>query len=451
MPDGVGIRNYIYTGIFDRFNTESILLHNFKSNSITDFGLQKSFNLKQLIRYKESFKEKFYRELIHLVRLKYNAELKSNPTILSNYMPKKVSFKLKLFYAIIEFKSYFHKSQNRILALETKYEKVIRRSKVYQYYYDNFKELQPNVLFCTHQRAVIAAPIFAAAKDAGIKTVTAIYSWDNLPKARLALRADEYLVWSPYMKAEFKSFYPEIKDHQIKILGTPQFQFHYDSSYLWTKQQLANYYGLDLKKKWLCFSGDDKTTSPFDPEYLQDIAEEIKISGLATEWQILLRPVPVEGFDKYQKVIDKFPEIIKKTGADWVLSSNWSDAYPKVTDLNILSSLCKHANAVINVGSTMALDFGMHHKPAIYLNYEVKPNLHWSVKRVYKFQHFRSMKELKPVVWLNSKKDLPGILNNLDKHHGRTKEDMMKWCERIIPDKLRITSSCLINQHLVNS
>ena len=451
MPDGVGIRNYIYSSDFDKFDVDIKILHNFNPNTINDFSLHESIKLEQLKTYEESFQEKFYRELIHLVRLKYNAKIKTNSSILSNYMPKKNALKLKLFYAIVEFCSKFYISQGQIQNLEIQYQKAIRSSKVYQYYFNYFKEHQPTKLFCTHQRAVIAAPIFAAAKDAGIKTLTAIYSWDNLPKARLALRADEYLVWSPYMKDELTTYYPEIKDQQIKILGTPQFQFHYDDSYLWTKEKLAEFYDLDLNKKWLCFSGDDKTTSPFDPEYLQDIAEEIYSSGLATEWQILLRPVPVEGFDKYQEIIDRYPKIIKKTGADWVMSSNWSDVYPKETDLNILSSLCEHANAVINVGSTMALDFGMHHKPAIYLNYEVKPNSNWSIKRVYKFQHFRSMGELTPVIWLNDKKDLPEIIMNLGKYHQQTKEDMQTWCERIIPKELRVSSSHLINQYLINN
>jgi len=450
MPDGVGIRNYIYTDVFKGFKKSVTLLHSFKSKTVEKLGVSENFKVEKLITYQENPKEKFLRELIHLVRLKYNTKLRNNTSILSNYMPKKTTLKLRIFYFTVEFISKFYNSTKQIEKLENKYNKAIRQSKVYSFYINYFKSNTFSIIFCTHQRAVIAAPIFAAAKDAGVKTITAIYSWDNLPKARLALRADQYLVWSPYMKDELKTYYPKIKDKQIEILGTPQFQFHYDDSYIWTKEKFAEFYGLDLNKKWLCFSGDDKTTSPFDPEYLQDIAEKIINSSLATEWQILLRPVPVEGFDKYQNIIDQFPEIIKKTGADWEMSSHWSDVYPKKTDLNILTSLCEHADAVINVGSTMALDFGMHYKPAIYINYDVKPNTYWSVKRIYKFQHFRTMDDLNPVIWLNSPSKLVDVLKNLEQHHKQTQADMKAWCETIIPENLRTKSSQLIYKKLTH-
>jgi hypothetical protein len=39
-------------------------------------------------------------------------------------------------------------------------------------------------------------PICIAAKELNIPVITAIYSWDNLPKARLAVQADKYIVWS---------------------------------------------------------------------------------------------------------------------------------------------------------------------------------------------------------------------------------------------------------------
>ncbi|SDH03503.1 hypothetical protein SAMN04488027_11811 [Psychroflexus sediminis] len=448
MPDGVGIKNYIYANVFNDLDKSVTLLHKFKTETLKDFEIDDQIKFQHLRNYKETFFEKYYREKIHLSRLKYNASLKSNSSILSNYMPKKNKLSHKLFYSIVEISTRKNISKNHIHWLEKRYEKLLRKSRVYKEYYHFFKKHESSKLFCTHQRAIIAAPIFAAAKDAGIETITAIYSWDNLPKARLALRADKYIVWSPYMKNELKAYYPEIKNHQIKVFGTPQFEFHYDKSLLWTREKLAAYYHLDMNKKWLCFSGDDKTTSPFDQHYLKDIAKILSENELVNQWQILLRPVPVEGFDKYQEVIDQYPHLIKKTGAAWKLSSEWSDAYPKKEDLSVLSSLCEHADAVINVGSTMALDFGMHQKPAIYINYEAKENSYWSIKRIYKFQHFRSMENIEPVVWLDSPEQIIEILNNLDNYKQRTKKDMELWCEKIIPFNLRLESSQLIENEL---
>jgi NADPH-dependent 7-cyano-7-deazaguanine reductase QueF-like protein len=450
MPDGVGIRNYLYADVFKGKKQSPTILHNFKEDTVQKLEISKEFKAEKLIDYKETPKEKFFRELIHLTRLQYNAKLKQNSSILSNYRPKKNSFKLKLFYLTVETLAKAYNSLNQIEKLENKYNKAIRHSKVYKLYFNYFKTNTFNTIFCTHQRAVIAAPIFAAAKDAGLKTITAIYSWDNLPKARLALKADEYIVWSPYMKKELKTYYPDIQNHQIKILGTPQFQFHYDKSLLWSKEKFANYYQLDLNKKWICFSGDDKTTSPYDQDYLEDIAHQLSQSGLNREWQVLLRPVPVEGFEKYQPIIDKYPDIIKKTGAVWEMSSHWSDVYPHKKDLNVLSSLCEYAEGVINVGSTMGLDFGMHNKPAIYINYDTQENSNWTTKRIYQFQHFKTMKDLNPVIWLNSPDELPDILTKLQLHYKQTQQDMKSWCDKIIPENLRQNSSQLIRKALIS-
>ena len=102
----------------------------------------------------------------------------------------------------------------------------------------------PEKLFCSHQRGVQCAPVFAAAKDLGIETITVIYSWDNLPKARMALQADKYLVWSDCMKEELKLYYPEIASNQIFITGTPQFECYQHSENIIPKEAFYNQYDL---------------------------------------------------------------------------------------------------------------------------------------------------------------------------------------------------------------
>jgi len=448
VPDGVGVKNYIYSNAIKSNNYDVTILHSFDKKSVNELKKDYNYSFIKLIDYKETLLEKFYREAIHLSRLIYNSKLENNETIKVNFKSKGKGLAGILFYKLIILFAKKQNSYQKILKLEQKYQLALRKSEVYRFYLKEFKEKNPKKIFCTHQRAVIAPPIFAAAKDVGIQTTTAIYSWDNLPKARLALRADEYIVWSPQMARDIKAFYKEIKDSQIKILGTPQFQFHKDKNYLWPKDKFAEIYDLDINKKWLCFSGDDKTTSPYDPKYLKDIAEELSSSALKSEWQILLRPVPVEGFEKYQDVIDQFPQLIKKAGAFWNINPKWSNSFPKLDDLKALNSICHYSQAVINVGSTMALDFGMHGRPAIYINYDHYRDSNWSVQRIYKFQHFRTMKGLTPVIWLNSKDDIIQILNNLQSLKAKIITDMERWSEIIIPVHLRKTSSSLINQNL---
>jgi hypothetical protein len=53
-------------------------------------------------KYSESLKEKFLRELICLSRLKYNAKLVNNPSILTNWKTNHKGLFKSLFYKCIE-------------------------------------------------------------------------------------------------------------------------------------------------------------------------------------------------------------------------------------------------------------------------------------------------------------------------------------------------------------
>jgi len=92
-------------------------------------------------------------------------------------------------------------------------------------------------------------------------------------------------------------------------------------------------------------------------------------------------------------------------------TDNWQIIYPTYNDLELLVSTAFYCDAVINVGSTMAHDFTMFNKPAIYINYNTVNSKTWNIETIYKFQHFRSKGNLQPVLWLNTKDEIKNILN----------------------------------------
>ena len=178
-----------------------------------------------------------------------------------------------MFYGSVARASRLIRSYEKIRKLEEKYQASLRANPFYDEVTTILEKEQISSVFCTHQRALKAPTVFAAAQDLDIKATTVIYSWDNIPKARLALRADQYLVWSEHMKKELLYFYPELSSEAIHVTGTPQFEFYFDTENVMSKEALAAQYDLDPNKKWICFSGDDVGTSPHDPQYLHDIAE----------------------------------------------------------------------------------------------------------------------------------------------------------------------------------
>lgn len=441
FPDGVGIRNYLYSDVFRTSNEELILFHNFDDETETEIKeLTKVSSAIKIPKYNESVKEKFIRELICISRLQYNSSLTNNKTILSNWKSNhKGSFK-NIFYKAITISASLFKKYENILKLETAYQKAIRKNSFYTEVKKVLAEVKPDKLFCSHQRGLQCATIFAAAKDLGIETTTVIYSWDNLPKARMALRADNYLVWSEYMKAEMKMYYPEIHQSKIFVAGTPQFECYANPENIIPKKEFYDRYNLDLNKKIICYSGDDVLTSPDDPQYLEDIAVEIIKEGLDAEYQILLRRCPVDLSGRFDSVIQKYNNLIKEAPPVWLFkkSTDWSMVYPSKEDIPLLVSTAYYSDLVINIGSTMAFDFAMFGKSCVFINYDQKnKNVeNWSVDTIYQFQHFRSMPAKEAVLWLNSSDEITQKIvqkSNMD--------DMAQWKSVVIADHKNASSN----------
>ena len=189
------------------------------------------------------------------------------------------------------------------------------------------------------------------------------------------------------------------------------------------------------------FSGDDATTSPYDASYLADLGEALKNQH---EIQILFRQVPVETTKRYQAVLDKYPHI-KHIPPEWTSGQNWNISFPKYDDINLLINLAKHCSTVVNVGSTMALDFSNFNVPGLFINYNQPTSANWSVEIIYKFQHFRSMAGLDPVGWVNSKDEIAEKVKLAIDHPEKIGPDRKKWLERIVqPNTNKTASQCIV-------
>ena len=437
FPDGVGIKNYLYSNLTHYLieeGSELILWHHLNAKLLNEVKRYHNFNLetRKPPGYRETVKEKFLRESASYARLLHNKKITRNETILDNWNPAKKSIKHKIFYGLVECYGKSLKKYDQILNTERRHRNAVRNSKYFSDFLKFLEREKPDILFNTHQRAVAAIPAMEAAKMLGITTVTAIYSWDNLPKARLATRADYYLLWSEYMRRELKTYYPEIPEDRMEVTGTPQFDFYHDRSLWMEREEFCELYGLDPEKKIICFSGDDKRTSPYDPDYLADLAEAVMQMDPAERPQILFRRCPADFSDRYDAVLRQYVELITVADPLWNHDDDdWSLYYPSFDDVRLLVNIARHCDLVYNVGSTMAHDFAVFDKPACYIRYDQPHTVGWSVETIYRFQHFRSMEGLDAVVWIDGKEEiLPKIRQALE-NPSEVARDRRKWLEII--------------------
>ncbi len=435
LPDGVGLRNFAFTkfkevGCLQNFE---VVYWNKTDFDLTEIGLTEI----KVSKLKSHFLTDLFK------RAKIEIELNSFKTRFSDqvydsykFPTYKGNFKAYIKFVLVKVLILFFqfKRGHRILQHLMNFSE--KRTSYYKQCLAQLKKEKPAFIFCTNQRPVLAISPILAAKEIGIPTATFIFSWDNLPKATLVIETDYYFVWSKHMKEELLKYYPHIKENQVKITGTPQFEPHYQENLIISKQEFFKKYNLDENKKYICFSGDDEVSSPNDPEYLKDLAESVlELNKHGYQLGIIFRKCPVDFSGRYNHVLHEYKEVICSIDPLWKKKGDyWNSVMPTKEDLSLLISTIFYSEFVINVGSSMVFDFICFNKTCCYVNYDVPNsiNLNWSTNKSYNLVHFRSMPSKDSVVWINSKVDLEDKIKAVIKGELSSVTQAKEWFEKIV-------------------
>ena len=435
LPDGIGLRNFAFTN-FHKLGLE-------KEYDIT-FWNATPFNLAEL-----GFKEiKITNPKVHpltdllkkaqtQIELSHNIK-RSKDRVYDWYrFPfSKRSLKEILKTIIVFSIIFFNTSQNGLKRIRKKIAINERKTKLYFDSLEVLKKEKPEIVFCTNQRIMIAVAPILAAQDLKIPTACFIFSWDNLPKGTKIIETDFYIVWSEHMKKELQYYYSYIKDEQIFITGTPQFEPHFDKTLLLSKEEFYQKHNLNSDKKYICFSGDDVTTSPNDPQYLLDVANAVKgLNAKGNNFGIIFRRCPVDFSTRYDTVIENNKDIIVPVNPIWKnFGESWNTILPTREDLELQMNTIFHTELVINLGSSMVFDFAAFDKPCGFINYDVvnKEFPKWSVKKIYNFMHFRTMPSKDSVFWLDNPNKIVEKIEIMlsDKNNGII-NNAQKWFQKI--------------------
>jgi len=384
FPDGVGLRNFAFTD-FKKIGDEMGFDIHYWNNTI--------FSLKDNLGFNEvKIEDQSSHKLLPIyTKARKRAELnvsrdKFNDAVYPTY---KFPFNYKGLKNI--FKSLYSKyliglysSEKGIVKLRKKINALERSTSKYKYCKAQLELHKPDLIFCTTQRSTQSISALLAAKDLGIPTVAFVYSWDNVPKAMQVVETDHYFVWSEHMKKEVLHYYPFVKENQVFVTGTPQFEPHYDTSLLKTREQFFKEQNLDVNKKYICYSGDDETTSPLDQYYLEDLANVVRnLNAQGENLGIIYRKCPVDFTSRYNAVIEANKDIIE------VIDPIWK----QVGDIK---------KGIRDIGQN------------------------------YKYVHFRSMPSNEAAVFCTNKNDLETIVYNVLHKKTSNVTEGLKWYEIIV-------------------
>ena len=439
LPDGVGIRNFVHTGfpeianamdlqirwwnmsglpLDENYKDKEVQLEDVTPNKLTPIYTRARKRL-ELKLWEQTFKDPVYSTYTFPFRY-----------INLNGITKSLFIKSLIF---------LNSSKEGLIKVRAKINELERNSKLYDRSLEQLKQHKPDIIFTTTQRATKSIAPILAAKDLGIPTVSFVYSWDNVPKAMMVVEADYYFVWSALMKEQMTKYYPDIAEDRIIITGTPQFEPHFDNDKLLNREDFFQQHGLDTNKRYLCFSGDDVTTSPLDQLYLRDLAKSVGIlNEKGHNLGIIFRRAPVDISTRFDQVLEEYDHLIISINPLWKkYGEYWNLLLPEKEDFWLLSNICEHSEMVINICSSMVFDFAIHGKPCIYLNYE-QAELKKGIRDIgqnYNYVHFRSMPSKEAVVWAESLTEITSGIEKLLKNPENTIKMAREWFKIIAGNK----------------
>lgn len=450
VPDGIGVRNYLLTDVMKFLHQAGIrivLLHRLAPTVIAQVAQlhPNTFEAVYLPDIAEDRSRDLLRRLCMFIRLHRNANRLQNKSISDSWFffstqkgAKKLLFKgMNTCAALIANSSW----------LSNKAEAWLRRKMIHadagKLYASLLLQLKPDMILCTHQRSIEAGYAMSVANELGIHTCSVVFSWDNLPKTRMTYDANDWLVWSNWMKRELKHLYPNINADNIHVTGTPQFDAYYNSSLYWSKEQFHHFFGITNKQHVFCFSGNEPSF-PSDHLYLSDVLHALAAMPAAGDCVVLVRPSPNDYTGRLEQVANKFPGLAVVARPLWKREGDrdWETNIPTAEDEAVLVNLALHCDALFNIGSTMNLDFAHHNKPAINFAYNQPECPHFDITQGYLQEHLKTWNGLDAVIMLHNQDELPQLLQQLLLAPQSLALDKLRW-KKLITDDIYPASQSL--------
>jgi hypothetical protein len=267
-----------------------------------------------------------------------------------------------------------------------------RAFRVSDKYTELFRSLKPTLVFnASHVHSVVAIQAVQAAQWLGIKSCTFIFSWDNLTsQGRILPPYDYYLVWNEELKRQLVDIYPAIRPEQVFVTGTPQFDFHFDDSAYWSREEFCSKVGTDPARPIVLYSTGMPNHMPGEPLIVEQIADFLAGMPDLGPPQLLVRVYPKDRTGRFDALAARRSDILFP-------AARWVDSWltPTEDDNRMLTNTLRHADAGINVASTISLELCMFDKPVLNVGYNPPgmDSVRVPYARYYEYDHYRPLAE----------------------------------------------------------
>jgi len=305
--------------------------------------------------------------------------------------------------------------------------KCLQHTEVAQYQ-DLIRKYHPDIIFATN--IIEEAALLKAARREHVTAVAMPKTWDNPSKLYFRARADAIMAWSPFMKEQMVTM-QDYRENEVHVFGIPQYDYFLDGARAETRDDFCARVGLDPTKKILCFGSEGKVMTS-DADIAEILYDFVSNRALNEDCQLFIRPH--FGYKDDEKKFVSFagrPGVVIDTYNR--PSSGFRDAWDYSTEhMNHFLSVIRHADVLVNTGSTLALDAAALGTPTIFIVFDgyEKNSFFISSARWYVCDYLEEFMRYNSSFIADSPESLRESINQLLKNPELLAQNQRKLCGR---------------------
>ena len=239
-------------------------------------------------------------------------------------------------------------------------------------------ERECSALVLSNVQPHAAVPFLVAARRLGLPVVAHVASWDHtVGKGVISPYCDLYIVQNQVMEDDLRRYH-DIGPERVRVTGWPQTDIFRRSRPRADYEALLRRYGLDPGRPLVLYMGNTPTNAPYEDRFVERLLSWWEESA-RERFQLLFRPHPRD-----REWSDRFGEAAGRPGV-YVQE-------PSYTDLEELTVLLQHGDAVVANAGTILLDALVNERPVVCVLYDegAPPGESWAAKNVVG-EHYREL------------------------------------------------------------
>ena len=307
--------------------------------------------------------------------------------------------------------------------------KALRQTSEYERYRSLLAKEHPAVVAGFSPEGYREMVLLQAAADSGIPTMIMIRSRDNLTSKIVFLpEVDEYLVWSEHQKEYFYRLYPELNNHPVNVVGSPQFCRHKDESFRLKREEFFEKVKLDTSRPMVVFCLENPAVAPHQGNMAVALAEAFEKGRINHGAQLLIRNHPRAFGSDYDPLGGrKFDSVsVYPLPTPVPLGKHDSNLVQLILNDELMHlATMTYQDVNVNIMSTVIIDSAILNKPVVNVAFDIPENTPRSitVKRFFKRTDFKIIEEIGATDKANSMDELIEMINfYLDNPQHKSKE-----------------------------